>query len=70
MDLTNLKGKKTYIMTIATICYALGGMVSGYVDFSVGVPLILGALGLSALRNASPTPRPEVQVPYTPTTAS
>ena len=50
MDLKDLQGKKTYIMTIAIICYALGGMVAGLVDVGVGIPLILGALGLSGLR--------------------
>jgi len=51
MDLKGLKGKKTYIMTIAIICYALGGMVSGLMEIGVGIPLILGALGLSGLRS-------------------
>ena len=50
MDLNVLKGKRTYIMTIAIICYALGGMVSGLMEIGVGIPLILGALGLSGLR--------------------
>ena len=51
MDLNVLKGKRTYIMTIAIICYALGGMVSGLMEIGVGIPLILGALGLSGLRS-------------------
>ncbi len=59
MDLKDLTGKKTYIMAVATICYAVGGMVAGYVPFSVGIPLVLGALGLSALRDAFTKPEPE-----------
>ena len=51
MDLKDLQGKKTYIVMIATICYALGGMVSGLMEIGVGIPLILGALGLSGLRS-------------------
>jgi len=54
MDLKSLKGKKTYITTIAIICYALGGMVSGLMEIGVGIPLILGALGLAGLRDAVP----------------
>ena len=54
MDLSKVKGYKTYIVMIATICYALGGMVAGLVNPAVGIPLILGALGFSALRNSVP----------------
>jgi len=46
------KGKKTYIVMVATICYALGGAVAGFLDWGLAIPLILGALGLSGLRNA------------------
>ncbi len=50
MDWKNLQGAKTYIIAIATVCYALGGAISGYVDIQTAIPLILGALGLSGLR--------------------
>jgi len=63
MDLKNLKGKKTYITTIAIICYALGGMVSGLMEVSIGIPLILGALGLSGLRAGIESNKPAVQAP-------
>ncbi len=46
-----LKGKKTYIVAVATICYALSGVVAGYIPIDQAVMLILGALGLGALRN-------------------
>ena len=52
MDTSKVKGYRTYIVSIATVCYALGGWVAGYVDPSVAIPLILGALGLSGLRGA------------------
>ena len=52
-----VKGNKTYIVMVATICYALGGAVAGFLDWGIAVPLILGALGLSGLRHAL-TPEP------------
>ncbi len=63
MDLNKVKGYKTYIVMIATICYALGGMVAGLVTPAVGIPLILGALGLSALRNGLPKEEVKPEVP-------
>lgn len=47
-----LEGKKTYIMTVAILCYALGGWVAGFVEPQIAVGLILGALGLGGLRSA------------------
>jgi len=47
------KGKKTYIVVVATICYALGGAVAGFHDWGFAIPLILGAFGLGALRDSS-----------------
>lgn len=46
-----LTGKKTYIAAIASICYALGGMVAGYIEAPAGIMIILAALGISGLRN-------------------
>lgn len=46
-----IDGKKTYIMVIATVCYALGGAVAGYVPVEQAIMLILGALGLGGLRH-------------------
>jgi len=60
MDLKVLEGKKTYIVAVATICYALGGMVAGYIEPSIGIPLILAALGISSLRNSVPVKEPIV----------
>ncbi|GAG81357.1 unnamed protein product [marine sediment metagenome] len=44
-------GKKTYIVAIATVCYALGGAVAGFVPVNEAIYLILGACGLSAVRH-------------------
>ena len=65
MDLSKLKGYKTYIAMIATICYALGGAVAGFLEWGIAIPLILGALGLGALRDAfnKPEEKPEVPPP-------
>jgi len=63
MDLSKLKGYKTYIMSVAAICYALGGAVAGFLTWEVAIPVILGALGLGALRNALSPEKPKVLVP-------
>ena len=46
----NLAGKKTYIVAIATVIYAVLGLILGYQSSEIAVPLILGALGLAGLR--------------------
>ncbi len=51
MEIKLPQGKKTYIIAIATVCYALGGAVAGYVDIQTAIMLILGALGLGGLRS-------------------
>lgn len=51
MDLKDLKGKKTYIVVVATLCYALGGAVAGFLDWGNAILIILGALGIGAVRN-------------------
>lgn len=51
MVLGKIQGYKTYIIAVATVCYALGGAVAGFVPVNEAVYLILGALGLSGLRN-------------------
>jgi hypothetical protein len=47
-----LKGKRTYIIAILTIIYAVTGWITGYLAPDLAIPIILGALGLSALRAA------------------
>ncbi|GAH41385.1 unnamed protein product, partial [marine sediment metagenome] len=47
-----LEGKKTYIMIVATLCYALGGWVGGFVEPQIAIGLILGALGLGGIKSA------------------
>jgi len=46
----DLKGKKTYIMAVALICWALGGAVAGKIDWSTAIAEIIAALGLMGLR--------------------
>ena len=55
MEIKIPHGYKTYIIAIATICYALGGAVAGFVDLQTAIPLILGALGISGLRHGLQT---------------
>jgi len=47
-----LEGKKTYIMIVATLCYALGGWIAGFVEPQIAIGLILGALGLGGIKSA------------------
>ena len=65
MELKDLKGKKSYIIAIATVCYALGGAVAGYVSLDTAIPLILGALGLSGLRHSITDFLLQFQIPGT-----
>ena len=47
----SLKGSKTYIVAGATVTYAfLGGML-GLLSWQHAIELILGSLGMSALRH-------------------
>lgn len=55
MDLKDFEGKKTYLISIATLMYALGGWVSGYLDVNTSIQIIFAALGLGALRNGITT---------------
>lgn len=55
MVLEFLEGKKTYVVAIATISYALGGWVAGYLTLDQVIPLILIALGLGGLRHGITT---------------
>ncbi len=74
MDWQDLQGAKTYVIAIATVCYALGGVVAGYVPLQIAIPLILGALGLSGLRaglhNFLAGVIPKYQTPDSPATTA
>lgn len=50
-----LSGKKTYGIAVLTVLYAVAGWILGYVEPLTAVNLILGALGIGALRNGLPT---------------
>ncbi len=45
-----LEGKKTYIIGIAMICYAIGGAIIGKVDVNAAIQLGLEALAIMGLR--------------------
>ena len=47
-----LSGKKTYIVAIALVVYAVAGVVSGQMTQDAAVQLVLNGLGLGALRSA------------------
>ena len=66
MDFEFLEGKKTYVVVVATLMYALGGWVAGYLDLNQVMPLILGALGLSGLRHGFTTKADMFKEPEVP----
>lgn len=47
-----LQGKKTYIIAVLTVIYAILGVILGKFDINTAIGLVLGAGGLAALRNA------------------
>ena len=44
------KGKRTYIVAIAMICYALGGAVAELLDWNTAIQTIFIALGMMGIR--------------------
>lgn len=46
-----LKGKKTYIISILAVVYAVSGYILGYIELQNAIQLIIGSLGISALRH-------------------
>ena len=50
-----LKGKKSYILTVATILYAITGYAIQLHDQEAMMILILGALGISSVRHGVKT---------------
>tara|TARA_Y100000310_G_scaffold343319_1_gene450377 strand:+ start:3683 stop:3883 length:201 start_codon:yes stop_codon:yes gene_type:complete len=51
----NFSGKKTYVLAIALICYAVGGAVAGYIELPIAIEMVLGALGFITLRHGITT---------------
>jgi len=45
-----LSGKKTYLVSLAAVVYAIGGAVAGFHDWSRATEIVLGSLGLGTLR--------------------
>lgn len=46
-----IDGYKTYIIGIAFLCYALGGLVAGKVDVNAAIQAVLIGLGMMGLRH-------------------
>lgn len=44
-------GKKTYIVAIATLVFAVAGVFLGQLDVKEAIELVLGALGVASLRH-------------------
>lgn len=66
MDFSFLEGKKTYVVAVATVAYAIGGLVAGYLSFDQVIPLVLAALGLSGLRHGVVTQADMFKAPEVP----
>ncbi len=47
-----LSGKKTYIVAVALVIYAVAGVYTGQLSQDAAIQLVLNGLGLGALRNA------------------
>jgi len=45
-----LKGKKTYLIAIGTIIYAVSGAATGQIDVQTAIQMILAALGGMTMR--------------------
>lgn len=45
-------GYKTYVVAIATLLFAVTGVLLGKLEFKDAVELVLGALGLASLRHS------------------
>jgi len=46
-----LSGKKTYVVCLVAIVYAISAYLTGNIEFDSAVQLILASLGGAALRN-------------------
>lgn len=46
-----LQGKKTYLVALVAIIYAVSAYFTGHIGFENATQLVLGALGIGALRN-------------------
>ncbi|OGC68322.1 hypothetical protein A2415_04535 [candidate division WWE3 bacterium RIFOXYC1_FULL_39_7] len=49
---SGLSGKKTFLVSLATFIYAVGGYFGGYLDANGAVQLVLASLGLAGLRDS------------------
>lgn len=49
LDKLPLNGKKTYIVAIVTVIYAVSGILLGEMETTYALTLIAGALGLTSI---------------------
>ncbi len=54
MDLKIPDGKKTYVVGIAMLCYAIGGLVAGLIELDQAIQTVLIALGIMGIRHGIP----------------
>lgn len=48
----NIVGKRSYIVAVALVVYAIAGVYSGQLSQDAAVTLVLNGLGLGSLRSA------------------
>ena len=57
-----LDGKKTYIVGVSTLAYAVGGLVAGKLDFNLAIASILAALQMMSIRHGIDTSRVQEKI--------
>ena len=50
-----LKGKKSYLVALAGVIFAITGLITGSLDQDTAIQTILGSLGLGSIRHAIKT---------------
>jgi hypothetical protein len=50
-----LSGKKTFLVALAVVCYAIGGYLSGNIEGTHAIELVLGSGLAAAFRDAMRT---------------
>lgn len=52
LKLNFLQGKKTYIVAVATVVFAVAGVIVGQLSIKEAIELVLGGGALASLRKA------------------
>ena len=61
-------GIKTYVVGVALICYAVGGLVAGKIDINAAIQAGLTGLGLMGIRHGISTAIKSIPSPDKPET--